>query len=188
MIVGQPTPASLATTLALAQSQAQDTAPAVLAEFPGTPALAMGQALFAAYAGIIEAAMGTALQACSYAADAIAATLQAIYHPGTPLNYWAGSYNTDTQGWGNFFSPLVIGSDGTLSVAGQTLIYTYDRVTKSLSWDWQTIKTTRATAHATSRSPARPRPSPAASIRDPRMGRSDSRAASLRPARPGRPH
>lgn len=143
-------PATLAKTLTLAGYQTTEIAPAVLAAFPGTSALAIGQALLAAASGIVESTMRQALEACSYKPQEVTAALQALYQvvlpPVEPPTEWAGSYVTETQWWGGYFSPLIIGTDGKLTVAGQAISYSYDPETSTLSWDWQDIKTTRAKA------------------------------------------
>jgi len=73
---------------------------------------------------------------------------QADYDSDTdPITAWAGEYETETHYWGETYSPLVIDEDGTVTVAGQELVVTFDEDTSVLSWDWQEIgdQTTKAT-------------------------------------------
>lgn len=67
-----------------------------------------------------------------------------------PLVLWAGSFTTVTSSWGAFFFPLVVSTDGQLTVGGETIEeVTYDHASRALSWPLQDIKTTRATAEIT---------------------------------------
>ncbi len=58
-----------------------------------------------------------------------------------PITAWAGEYETETHYYDDFFSPLVIGADGSVSVAGEALVeFTFDEDTSTLSWNRQQIK------------------------------------------------
>lgn len=61
---------------------------------------------------------------------------------------WTGTYNTemDLDFGGYSLSPLVIAADGTLTVAGERVVYTWDGVRNELSWDWHQIGATRVRA------------------------------------------
>jgi hypothetical protein len=63
-----------------------------------------------------------------------------------PHAVWFGEYQTETQWWGGFFSPLVISKDGSVTVAGDTVTLDFDQENRRLSFDWTDIKTTTAKA------------------------------------------
>jgi hypothetical protein len=70
----------------------------------------------------------------------------AIPISGIPITQWAGEYSTNTHWWGGYFSPLLIQSDGTVSIA-ETLIHaTYNSAGRRLTFDWTPINTTTAKA------------------------------------------
>jgi hypothetical protein len=70
--------------------------------------------------------------------------------PRNALADWAGEYHTRTQWWGEYFSPMLIGPDGSLTVAGDPIAeYTFDETTGKLTFDWHPVKTTEAKASFT---------------------------------------
>lgn len=63
-----------------------------------------------------------------------------------PHAVWFGEYQTETNFWGGFFSPLVISKDGSVTVAGDTVTLDLDQEEMRISFDWTDIKTTTAKA------------------------------------------
>lgn len=49
-----------------------------------------------------------------------------ITHAGKRLSAWFGAYTTDTQWWGGYFSPLVVRLDGTVTLCGEPMRYSYN--------------------------------------------------------------
>ncbi len=45
---------------------------------------------------------------------------------GKSLSAWLGTYTTDTKWWGPYFSPLVVQLDGTVTLCGEPMLYSYD--------------------------------------------------------------
>lgn len=63
-----------------------------------------------------------------------------------PHAVWYGAYQTQTQWWGAYFSPLVIEKSGVVTIAGDTVDVRFDQDEMRLSFDWTDIKTTTAKA------------------------------------------
>lgn len=56
-----------------------------------------------------------------------------------PVADWAGTYNTSTQWWGGYYSPLVVYPNGRVTIVGQEIVYSYNSSTKQLTFDWQNL-------------------------------------------------
>lgn len=52
---------------------------------------------------------------------------------GKPLSAWLGVYRTDTKWWGDYFSPLEVQLDGTVTLCGVPMRYWYDARTATLT-------------------------------------------------------
>ena len=65
--------------------------------------------------------------------------------PETPaVAEWAGVYNTETQWWGGYYSPLIITADGKMFIDQFEIDYEFDQGENRLTFDWQDIKEYRA--------------------------------------------
>ncbi|MFZ5755445.1 MAG: hypothetical protein ACOY3X_00915 [Pseudomonadota bacterium] len=53
---------------------------------------------------------------------------------GKPLSAWIGTYQTELQEWGDYFSPLVVQLDGTVTVCDVPIRYSYDPGTCTLTF------------------------------------------------------
>jgi len=61
-----------------------------------------------------------------------------------PLTQYSGAYQTNTQWWGDFFSPLFVKDDGTISFGQAPSIPTvsYNATTATVSFDWTQYRDT----------------------------------------------
>jgi outer membrane protein assembly factor BamB len=66
-----------------------------------------------------------------------------------PLSQWAGTFTTDAEVAGSDYSPLIIRRDGTVTMAGTRLVYSYDPGTSTLSFDSQQIRSMRVRGYIT---------------------------------------
>jgi hypothetical protein len=64
--------------------------------------------------------------------------------PLPSITEWANIYNTETQWWGAYYSPLVITADGKLFIAEHEIEFEFDVSENRLTFDWHDIKEYRA--------------------------------------------
>jgi outer membrane protein assembly factor BamB len=110
---------------------------AVAGRAAGQPAADVVRALLAVYDGVPETALEVALLVAGFSPADVEAVL------GPPLRAWIGAYTTSTEGLGRAFD-LSINADGTVTVGGQPLAFSYDQAEARLTWDSQSAGTTPA--------------------------------------------